>query len=78
MDVGQLNNPFSSSAASKPKEDKTSHPNAQKTGSGLLKIGDYDEPKSSKNPHLTKQAAQTVSEGVQSMTNKLSGNDGSK
>jgi hypothetical protein len=32
--------------------DNKTNPNAQKAGSGLFKIGDYDEPKTNNNPNL--------------------------
>lgn len=81
MDIGQTENPFAASGADKPIENKDNktNPNAQKTGSGLFKIGDYDEPNSkSKNSNLAEQTTETVSKGLESVTNKLTGGSSNK
>lgn len=72
MDIGQLKNPFSS------KENKK-----DPVGSGLFKIGDYDEPQSKgpkKNtqadePSLARQASASVRNGAENIVNKVTGED---
>lgn len=71
MDIGQLKNPFSS---------KKKEP----AGSGLFKIGDYDEPQRnpSKNtqadePNLATQAGESMKNGAENAVNKVTGNDDS-
>ncbi|KAK4515291.1 uncharacterized protein ATC70_002901 [Mucor velutinosus] len=72
MDIGELKNPYSA----KKESGNTS------TGSGLFKIGDYDEPKKSNNngkqqgqPGLVEQAGESIKNGVSSTVNTLTGNN---
>ncbi|CEP17320.1 hypothetical protein [Parasitella parasitica] len=72
MDVGQLENPYSSAE----KTGKTG-------GTGLFKIGDYDEPKKqtkngrAEEPGLVQQAGESIKDRVSSTINTLSGNNDS-
>lgn len=71
MDIGQLKNPYSSS--SKKESSNTS-------GSGMFKIGDYDEPKKTKDgkqqqPGLVEQAGESIKNGVSSTVNTLTSNN---
>lgn len=67
MDIGELKNPYS-----KKKSSNTG-------GTGLFKIGDYDEPKKTNDgkagePGLVEQAGESVKNGVSSTVNTLTGN----
>lgn len=68
MDIGQLKNPYSSKQES-----------SNTSGTGLFKIGDYDEPKKTQNdkaeePGLVEQAGKSIKNGVSSTVNNLGGN----
>ncbi|KAL9560193.1 hypothetical protein MBANPS3_000045 [Mucor bainieri] len=67
MDIGELKNPFSAK---------------KESGSGLFKIGDYDEPKKTNNDGkqqeqagLVEQTGESIKNGVSSTVNTLTGNN---